>query len=202
MGAGILPTSIYKGKLYFLFGKENKYEDTAPGFSDFGGGTDYNETFIETAIREGSEELTGFLGNVNDIKKLLKKYGTYNITYKSDTFPKPYRVHLFPMVYDDLLPFYYNNNQQFLQKKLDPEVIKKSKIFEKAEIRWICVDELIKMRKEFRFFFRGITDMIYKERESIKKFIENAAIKNKNKTISRKPKNSRKPKKNKTRKHK
>ncbi len=39
MGAGILPTTIHNGKLYFLFGKEGKYEDSAPGFSDFGGGT-------------------------------------------------------------------------------------------------------------------------------------------------------------------
>ena len=40
MGAGILPTTIHNGKLYFLFGKEGKYEDSAPGFSDFGGETD------------------------------------------------------------------------------------------------------------------------------------------------------------------
>ena len=58
MGAGVLPTTILNGKLYFLFGKENQYEDSAPGFSDFGGGTDNNEKFLETAVREGGEELT------------------------------------------------------------------------------------------------------------------------------------------------
>ena len=52
MGAGILPTTIHNGKLYFLFGKESKYEDSAPGFSDFGGGTDNSESFLETAVRE------------------------------------------------------------------------------------------------------------------------------------------------------
>lgn len=171
MGAGIIPTTVYKGKLYFLFGKENQYEDTAPGFSDFGGGTDNNESFMETAIREGGEELTGFLGTENDIKKRLKRYGTYNIDYKSPTYPRPYRTHLFPMEYDPLLVFYYNNNQRFLQKRLDPEVIKKTKIFEKAEIQWICVDDLNKMRKQFRFFFRDIVDMIYNDREKIKTFI-------------------------------
>ena len=66
MGAGILPTTIHNNKLFFLFGKENKYEDSAPGFSDFGGGTDNNETYFETAIREAGEELTGFLGNDNE----------------------------------------------------------------------------------------------------------------------------------------
>jgi hypothetical protein len=177
MGAGILPTTVYKGKLYFLFGKENKYEDTAPGFSDFGGGTDNNETYMETAIREGGEELTGFLGNDNDVKKLLTRYGTYNVDYKSPTHDTPYRTHLFPMVYDELLPFYYNNNQKFLQKRLDPNVIKKSKIFEKAEIRWVCVDDLKKMRNKFRFYFRDIIDIIYKEKDNIKFFINKSLFK-------------------------
>lgn len=172
MGAGILPTTIYNGKLYFLFGKENKYEDTAPGFSDFGGGTDNSESYIETAVREGGEELTGFLGSDKDVKHLLTRYGTYNIDYKSPTYHSAYRTHLFPMIYDKHLPFYYNNNQRFLQKRLDPKIIIKTKIFEKAEIRWIHVDELPKMRKQFRFFFREIVDMIYEQRESIKSFIK------------------------------
>jgi len=170
MGAGILPTTIHKNKLYFLFGKENKYEDTAPGFSDFGGGSDDNETYIQTAIREGGEELTGFLGSDADLKKMLERHGTYNIDNKSGK-NKIYRVHIFPMEYDEKLPFYYNNNQRFLQKRLDPEVIKKTKIFEKEEIRWICIDELKSMKSQFRFFFPPIIDKIYHEREQIKKFI-------------------------------
>lgn len=170
MGAGILPTTIYKNKLYFLFGKENKYEDTAPGFSDFGGGNDNNETHFETAIREGGEELTGFLGSDADLKKMLERHGTYNIDNPSGK-NKIYRVHLFPMEYDEKLPFYYNNNQRFLQKRLDPEIIKKTKIFEKEEIRWICIDELKSMKPQFRFFFPPIIDKIYNERAQIKKFI-------------------------------
>jgi hypothetical protein len=171
MGAGILPTTIYKNKLYFLFGKENKYEDTAPGFGDFGGGENKNESFIETAIREGCEELTGFLGSEDDIRKLLNRYGTYDIDAKT-TSGSIYRIHLFPLEYDDKLPFYYNNNQKFLQKRLYPNVIKKTKIFEKEEIRWICVDDLLKMKREFRFFYEKTLCRIYDERNSIKKFIE------------------------------
>ena len=170
MGAGILPTTIYKNKLYFLFGKENKYEDTAPGFSDFGGGTDNNETYMETAIREGGEELTGFLGSDLELKKMLEKYGTYNIDNKTPS-GSIYRIHIFPMSYDPLLPFYYNNNQRFLQKRLDSAVIKKTKIFEKEEIRWMCIDELKKMKPQFRFFFRPTIDRIYNEKELIRKFI-------------------------------
>ena len=173
MGAGILPTTIHDGKLLFLFGKENKYEDSAPGFSDFGGGTDNNESFIETAIREAGEELTGFLGNDNDIRKLLKKHGTYNIDYKTKTSShKPYRMHIFPYEYNPWLTHYYNNNQQFLQKNLPPDVIKTTKIFEKEEIRWICVDELKKMRPKFRSYFQDIIDIMLNQKEDIRKFIE------------------------------
>ena len=75
MGAGILPTCIHNGNLYFLFGKENKYNDT-PGWSDFGGGTDKNESYLDTAIREGTEELTGFLGLKKELADKLKK-GNY-----------------------------------------------------------------------------------------------------------------------------
>lgn len=170
MGAGILPTTIYKNELYFLFGKENKYEDTAEGFADFGGGTDKDESFIETAIREGTEELTGFLGSPQDLRRMLKKSGTYSIEYQAKGY-QPYRTHLFPMIYDEALPFYYNNNQRFLQKRLDPEVIKNSKIFEKEEIRWVSINDLKKMQSKFRFFFLPIIDQIFSEREKIGNFI-------------------------------
>lgn len=172
MGAGILPTTIHNNKLYFLFGKENKFEQSAPGFSDFGGGTDDNESFFETAVREAGEELTGFLGDDKDVIQLLKKNGTYNIDYKPKDGHKPYRMHIFPYEYNPWLTHYYNNNQQFLQKNLPPDVIKTTKIFEKEEIRWISVDDLKKMRSQFRCYFQDIVDMILNEKEDIRKFIE------------------------------
>jgi hypothetical protein len=191
MGAGILPTTIHNNKLYFLFGKENKYEDSAPGFSDFGGGTDNNESYFETAIREAGEELTGFLGNDSDIRKLLKKYGTYNIDYKTDGH-KLYRMHIFPFEYDELLPFYYNNNQRFLQKRLDKKVIQSTKIFEKEEIRWVCVDDLKKMRSKFRSYFQNIVDMILAQKESIQHFVKNRGKKStKKKTLRISKRNKR-----------
>jgi len=170
MGAGILPTTIHNGKLYFLFGKESKYEDTAPGFSDFGGGTDNSESFLETAIREAGEEFTGFLGNDADIRKMLRAHGTYTIDYKTDGHGI-YRTHIFPFEYNHWLPHYYNNNQRFLQKRLPPNVFKTTKIFEKAEIRWVCVDDLKKMRPQFRFWYQNIINMMLNQKESIRKFL-------------------------------
>ena len=164
MGAGILPTAIHQGKLYFLFGKENRFADT-PGWSDFGGGAEDGENYMTTAIREAEEEMTGFLGGEKDIKRLLKRYGTYDITNAK------YRMHIFPMAYDHLLPFYYNNNQRFLQRRLDPNVIKTTKIFEKDEIRWISMDELKKYKPKFRSYFQATVENILEERSAIEQFI-------------------------------
>ena len=172
MGAGILPATIRNGKLWFLFGKENQYEKSAPGFSDFGGGVENDETPLETAAREGGEELTGFLGSDADVRHLLTKYGTFDVDYKSDGYGI-YRVHIFPMEYDLKLPFYYNNNQRFLQERLDPKIIKDSKIFEKQQIKWICVDDFVKMKqkKEFRSFYQNIIELILAQRSEIDAFI-------------------------------
>lgn len=169
MGASILPVTIHKGKLYFLFGKERAIDEN-PGWSDFGGGTDNKESYLQTAIREGGEELTGFLGSDADIKQLIQKHGTYDIDYKSTGYGI-FRVHIFPMKYDEYLPHYYNNNQKFLQKRLNPKIIRDSKIFEKAEIRWICIDEFAKMKKEFRSFYQNIVELILNKKPEINAFI-------------------------------
>lgn len=189
MGAGILPTTIHNNKLYFLFGKENKYADT-PGWSDIGGGTDNDETFMQTAMREGAEELTGFLGMENDIKKLLTRYGTYNIDWGSLS-GKTYRMHIFPMAFDPMLPVYYNNNHKFIERKLSATMVKNSKIFEKDEIRWVCIDDIPKMRKKFRSYFQKTADMILDQRAKIDEFIRDA-LRVKKSTKNKTRKNKRK----------
>ena len=189
MGAGILPTTIHNNKLYFLFGKENKYEDSAPGFSDFGGGSDNNETYFSTAVREAGEELTGFLGSEKDILYMLNKHGTYNVDHTISEHNK-YRIHIFPLKYEPMLPFYYNNNQQFLQKHI-PEVIKSTKIFEKEEIRWVYVNDIPKMRSKFRHYFRNIADKIFNERTQIKEFILSSMKTPKRKSLKNKTKKNK-----------
>jgi 8-oxo-dGTP pyrophosphatase MutT (NUDIX family) len=197
MGAGILPITIYSdGKIYFLFGKENKYEDSASGWSDFGGGTDNKETYFQTACREGSEELTGFLGSSHDIAVTLKTKGdAYTIDYtdKSGKYGT-YRTHIFPLTYDPMLPYYYNNNQRFLQKHLSPEIIQSTKIFEKAEIRWICIDELKKMRKQFRSFYQNIVDELIANKSEITRFVKERMSRSQSIKIKRQPTKSRKNK--------
>jgi len=118
VAGSILPVTIHNNKLFFLFGKENPMEDSSKGWSDFGGRMDSGETPFTAALREGSEELTGFLGNKNQIKKIIKKNGGfYKILHNT------YHVHIFFMDYDENLPKYYNQNHKFLWEKMDKNIL-------------------------------------------------------------------------------
>jgi transcription termination factor NusB len=94
-------------------------------------------------------------------------------------------MHIFPLKYDPMLAIYYNNNQRFIQTHLDPKVIQKSKIFEKAEIRWVCVDDILKMRPQFRHYFQNIVDIILDEKTDINKFVRASLRMRNNKTLKR-----------------
>ena len=188
MGASILPITVHNGKILLLFGKERDIDEN-PGWSDFGGGTDKGESFLQTAVREGSEEMTGFLGSSDDIKRLLNRFGTFNLDFKSENGYGTYRCHIFPMEYDDYLPHYYNNNQRFLQKRLPASSIRDTKIFEKTQIKWFDINELAKRRGEFRSFYRNIIDLIIENKTELEKFARKCNLKkggsNKKKTRQR-----------------
>lgn len=165
MGAGILPTTIHDNKLYFLFGKENELESSAKGWSDFGGGCEKNEKPFQTALREGSEELTGFLGNKNELKELIKKNGgTYNIEHNK------YHIHIFYLEYDKNLPKYYNKNHIFLWNKMDKQLLSKSRLFEKIEIKWFSIEDMKKEKKKFRNFYQETVEIFINDMDNIYKF--------------------------------
>ena len=168
VAASILPVSIHKGKIYFLFGKENEMEDSAKGFSDFGGKVENGESIMGTALREGAEELCGFLGEPKDIKKLIKKNGgIYKLSHNG------YHVHIFFMEFDENLPKYLTNNHRFLWRRMDRHLLNDSKYFEKQELKWFSVDELRTMKPEFRSFYREIVDLLLQSMPKIQNFINN-----------------------------
>ena len=191
MGGSILPTCLIDNKLYFLFGKE-KDTDESPGWADFGGGTEKGETLLNTAIREGSEELTGFLGSKEEVKKMLTKNGYLPLDYHSiyKNRKSIYRAHLFLFHYDPLLPFYYNNNHAFLENKLNKKILEESKIFEKVQIKWFSMDEVKQNIPIFRSFYQNIVKMLLQNESKIRKFIDKSYIRSKklNKTIRKKHK--------------
>lgn len=106
MGGGLLPIAIKNNKPYFLFGLENELDDT-PGWADFGGGNEVGESTLDTAIREGGEEINGFLGIGDKLRKRVKKNKIATLAFKT------YSTYIFMIDYDDNLPIYYKNNYEF-----------------------------------------------------------------------------------------
>lgn len=168
VAGALLPVAFYKNKLYFLFGKENPMEDSSKGWSDFGGGCEKKETPYETALREGSEELTGFLGDKKAVDDIVKKSkGFYTLTHND------YHSHLFLIEYDAKLPFYFNNTHHFLWERMNQKWLNASKLFEKIEIQWFCETELKAKRHLFRSFYREIVDKIIVALPTIRAHMKN-----------------------------
>lgn len=165
VAGSILPITIHNNKLLFLFGKENPLEKSAKGWSDFGGRIEHKETPFEGAIREGSEELTGFLGNKSQLRKLIRNNGgIYKLKHNN------YHVHMFYLKYDENLPKYFNQNHYFLWNNMEHDTLNKTKLFEKIEIKWFSVEEMKNKRKEFRNFYQNITDLLHDNIHNIESF--------------------------------
>lgn len=178
VAGSILPVALYKNNLHFLFGKENPMEDSAKGFSDFGGRVDGKETPFDTAMREGGEELTGFLGDEKDLRKLVDKNGgVFPITVGT------YNVHIFALDYDENLPKYYNQNHKFLWEKMDKTLLNDSKLFEKIEIQWFNTKQMVKRRHVFRPFYREIVDVILSKHDEIAAFVKSKSKNSHKKTL-------------------
>lgn len=175
MGGGILPVAIKNGKVYFLFGKENELDDT-PGWADFGGGREEGETPFDTALREGSEEINGFLGSVVQLRKRVKQNKVATVTFKE------YTTFIFKMDFDENLPTYYKNNYDFFSRYLPHVKNKKDNgLLEKSDIKWFSFEELKKNKKEFRSFYQNIVDLVIKEEKHISNKMKMRASTRKNK---------------------
>ena len=151
MGAGFLPVSLHNNTLFFLFGEE---EDERK-WSDFGGGKNDNETPLQTAIREGYEETNGILGTMSDIKELLKHNTLLKVGIES------YTTFIVKIGYDELLPYYFNNQQKFIKTHF-PRLIDKNGFFEKRQMKWMTINDIKLKRKYFRSHYKQILDHIIK----------------------------------------
>jgi hypothetical protein len=162
VGAGLLPAAVHKGVIYLLFGRENELNDT-PGWADFGGGSKRNETPLDVASREGSEELNGLLGSKNELKKIAVRHKIAELKFHS------YTTIVFKTEYDEKLEEYYSNNYHFFEKYL-PGAKKNphNGLLEKDEIKWFTFAELRKNRSKFRLFYRNMVDIILEHEDEIR----------------------------------
>ncbi|MGI9554357.1 MAG: NUDIX hydrolase [Vampirovibrionia bacterium] len=151
MGAGILPVAIHDNQVYLLLGK-----DVGTGsWSDFGGGRENNETHLETAIREGVEELNGFFGTESDMRTMIKN----NCLGVLETKEPVYKCFLIKTDYDFSLPKYFNSNFKLMNRKLKTEVERHNGLFEKSEIRWVSLKEIKKLTYR-RYFYYSVYPLI------------------------------------------
>ena len=157
MGGGILPVTVYRNKVYFLFSREYiGSKDDGGMWSDFGGSREKNESYFDTAVREGYEESDGFLGSKSDIKKLIK-----NNFVKTVTLPQGYRTYIIYIPYDKTLPKRFR--EKFLHiKKTEPNKIATKGLYEKDMLRWVRFDKLKKFIKEVRPWYRSVVKLIIK----------------------------------------
>jgi hypothetical protein len=165
MGGGALPVAFNKKnkKVYLLFGKENEYlNKDSPGFSDFGGGEKAGESALDTALREGCEELNGFFGCEGEIKRLIKENLVTSLNHDR------YTTFLFEIEYDENLPYYFNNNYKFLKGHVNKLVRHATNgLFEKSVIKWMTFDDLRNERGSFRSYYRNVVDVILENEDDI-----------------------------------
>lgn len=165
MGGGALPVAYNKRnkKVYLLFGKENEYlNKDSPGWSDFGGGEKSGESALDTALREGCEELNGFFGCEGDIKRLVKDNLVISLNHER------YTTFLFQIDYDENLPIYFNNNYKFLKNHVNDLVRHSTNgLFEKSNIKWMTFDDMRKERNTFRSYYRNVVDVILENENDI-----------------------------------
>ena len=165
MGGGALPIAYNKKnkKVYLLFGKENEYlNKDSPGFSDFGGGEKPGESALDTALREGCEELNGFFGCEGEIKRLIKENLVTSLNHDR------YTTFLFEIDYDENLPYYFNNNYKFLKGHVNKLVRHATNgLFEKSVIKWMTFDDLRNERGSFRSYYRNVVDVILENEDDI-----------------------------------
>lgn len=164
MGAGVLPLAIYKGTLFLLLGQE-RHNNL---WCDFGGGTIKGEKPFKTAIREGCEELTGFLGDESELEEQV----TTNLI-SSISFDR-YTSYMFKITYDKKLPKYFSNVNKFAELHLKTSIENNENgLFEKKQIQWISLSDLKtnKLKIQIREHYKPILNSILKNEDFIMKLM-------------------------------
>jgi|TARA_B110000483_G_C18131945_1_gene517975 hypothetical protein len=153
MGAGILPFTIYKGRVMFLFGRENKDktgDNSKKGmWSDFGGSKEGKESYLDTAVREGFEESSGFFGDKEDIERLISDKCINEVEHHR------YKTYVVYIPYDDKLVGNFRRN--FIYVKKNNQVLYRTKgLYEKDMIKWVSYRDLKEFKHSSRVFYKGI----------------------------------------------
>ena len=157
MGGGILPCAVHNGQLFFLLGKERGRRG---GWSDFGGSREGTETPRQTAIREGAEELDGFLGVGQVLSDRVRDNHLLTVRIRG------FSTYVFQIPYDPYLPDYFAGCSALMKKSL-PQHIGKKGLFEKAAIAWYTEDQLRASYAVLRPFYREVARTVLRSAQRI-----------------------------------
>jgi hypothetical protein len=72
--------------------------------------------------------------------------------------------------YNPEIPLYFNRMHQFIEDKM-PNLLN-TVLFEKQELQWFSIDEMIQRRSEFRLFYQEITDLLVSHKQHIRRFVK------------------------------
>ena len=163
MGAGILPVAYYRKTLFFLLGQERYLKS----WSDFGGGSHKGEIPIDTAVREGYEEVNGLLGSQDELKEKVDDNMILSLCYDK------YTSYLFRTKYNKDLPTMFENTNQFAEVYLQDKIMQNHNgLFEKSQIKWYSLDELQSSLDLMRNHYKEIVKSIIKNKKLIIKQLE------------------------------
>jgi|TARA_B110000444_G_scaffold42817_4_gene38713 hypothetical protein len=166
MGAGILPVALYKGTLYILLGQE-RYNSGL--WSDFGGSAHKYEKPFKTAIREGTEELNGFLGSEEDMEKEVTQNMILTISYGK------YTTYIYRTRYNSDLPKYFENNNKFIESQAKYLINdNENGLYEKITIGWFPINKFVneQYKSMLRPHYLPHINSIIKNNKTIIKHIE------------------------------
>ena len=145
MGAGILPVAFNRGRAYFLFARERAGRGRESGlWSDFGGGSEKGESFLQTAVREAHEESMGLMGSLADIEDLINTSCIGQLTSGA------YRTYVVEVEYDDNIPEIFKQTFDNAPKHLiEPD----NGLYEKDRAQWVRSDRVGQFQGQFRKWY-------------------------------------------------
>ena len=130
--AGIIPYTLFENQIFFLLGRER-----SKFWSGFVGGSEPNESIIQTALREFNEETS--LVFKNHIGYFLDKCSViYPVTEKTSSGNNVY--------------LWFIECPQtifFTDLKLNQSFLEDNHYKEKSELRWFRIDEISKRQDIF-----------------------------------------------------
>ena len=109
---------------------------------------------MSCAIREGAEELCGFLSkpfikeNISG-RQSIKRYTTFFVYLD-------YKKH-------QTLPYYLNAHYKFMAKNSGMTRETNTGLYEKDEFAWFSLKDIREKREQFRPFYREMLDLIVAE---------------------------------------